>query len=131
MFFASVHTLAHVVNFSEYLPVAIIEYLQFNYPVYYVIGLVSLRPGSLPWWQYFFYVNTGLGWVYGTAGLTGVFLIIILLIIVMFSLKVVRKKGFFEVYHWFMVTHTASMLVAVYTRCSTGPTISSFPGTSC
>ena len=56
-----------------------------------------MRPGSLPWWQYFFYVNTGLGWVYGTAGLTGVFLIIILLIIVMFSLKVVRKKGFFEV----------------------------------
>ena len=61
------------------------------------IGLVSLRPGSLPWWQYFFYVNTGLGWVYGTAGLTGVFLIIILLIMVIFSLKVVRKKGFFEV----------------------------------
>ena len=35
--------------------------------------------------------------MYGTAGLTGVFLIIILLIMVMFSLKVVRKKGFFEV----------------------------------
>ena len=56
-----------------------------------------MRPGSLPWWQYFFYINTGLGWVYGTAGLTGVFLIIILLIMVIFSLKVVRNKGFFEV----------------------------------
>ena len=61
------------------------------------IVLVSLRPDSLPWWQYFFYVNTGLGWVYGTAGLTGVLLIIILLIMVMFSLKVVREMGFFEV----------------------------------
>ena len=99
-----------------------------------LIGLVSLRPGSLPWWQYFFYVNTGLGWVYGTAGLTGVFLIIILLIMVVFSLKVVRKKGFFEVY-W-LVVHVVELIISCLirlflVRCFIGPTISSFPGTSC
>ena len=35
--------------------------------------------------------------MYGTAGLTGVFLMIILVIMVLFSLSCVRRKGFFEV----------------------------------
>ena len=75
----------------------ILIYLSVYTSIFLLLALVSMRPGSLPWWQYFFYINTGLGWVYGTAGLTGVFLIIILLIMVIFSLSVVRKKGFFEV----------------------------------
>ena len=57
-----------------------------------------MRPGSLPLWEYFFFVNTGVGWVYGTAGLTGVLLIIILAIMVLCSLSCVRRNGFFEVY---------------------------------
>ena len=48
-------------------------------------------------WQYFFYVETGFGWVFGTAGLTGVLLSIIFVIMVLFALSCVRRKGFFEV----------------------------------
>ena len=60
--------------------------------------LASMTPEGLPLWQYFFFVRTGLGWVYGTAGLTGDLLAIILIIMVLCSLPVVRRKGFFEVY---------------------------------
>ena len=63
------------------------------------VGLLSTKPTGLPLWQYFFYVKTGVGWVYGTAGLTGDCLIIILFIMVLCSLPCVRRKGFFEVRH--------------------------------
>ena len=62
-----------------------------------LVALLSLTPDGLPLWMYFFGVNTGLGWVGGTAGLTGDLLLIILLILVLCSLPCVRKKGFFEV----------------------------------
>ena len=61
-------------------------------------ALVSQRSGSLPLWEYFFGVNTGVGWVFGIAGLTGILLMIILIIIVVCSLSYVRRKGFFEVH---------------------------------
>ena len=60
-------------------------------------ALLSLKPDGLPLWKYFFYVQTGLGWVYGTAGLTGCCLLIILTIMVLCSLPCVRRKGYFEV----------------------------------
>ena len=56
-----------------------------------------MNPGSIPLWQYYFYVNTGLGWVYGTAGLTGDILLTFLLVMVLCSLPCVRRKGYFEV----------------------------------
>lgn len=60
-------------------------------------ALISLKPGGLPLWQYFFYIRTGFGWVFGTAGLTGVLLTIIFVIMALFALSCVRRKGFFEV----------------------------------
>ena len=59
--------------------------------------LLSLTPDGLPVWKYFFFVRTGLGWVGGTAGLTGDGLIIILSVMVLCSLPWVRRKGYFEV----------------------------------
>ena len=52
---------------------------------------------GLPLWQYFFYVHTGLGWVAGTAGITGDLLLIILIVMVVCALPCIRRKGYFEV----------------------------------
>lgn len=59
-------------------------------------ALLSLTPDGLPLWEYFFSVRTGLGWVGGTAGLTGVCLVVILSIMVVCSLPCVRRKGYFQ-----------------------------------
>ena len=58
-------------------------------------------------WHYIFWIRTGLGWVGGAAGLTGVLLTIILAVMVVFSLPCVRRKGFFEVFYW---THNLFIL---------------------
>ena len=63
--------------------------------------------GELPMWHYIFWIQTGLGWVGGAAGLTGVLLTIILAVMVVFSLPCVRRKGFFEVFYW---THNLFIL---------------------
>ena len=63
----------------------------------FVAVLLSLEPDGKPLWEYFFYYNTGFGWVYGTAGVTGVLLLIILVIMVLCSLPCVRRNGYFEV----------------------------------
>ena len=58
--------------------------------------------GGLPYplWQYFFFVGTDLGWVCGSAGLTGVLLLLILIVMVLCSLPCVRRRGHFEVSHF-------------------------------
>ena len=67
-------------------------------------ALISMEPGSISLWRYFLYVKTGVGWVFGTAGLTGIFLLLLLMIMVACSLPCVRNKGFFEVNYllWFL-----------------------------
>ena len=60
------------------------------------IVLLSLMDDGLQYWQYLFTVHTGFGWVGGAAGLTGLTLLAILLIMVIFSLPIVRNKGFFQ-----------------------------------
>jgi len=59
--------------------------------------LLSQKSDGKPLWEYFFYYDTGFGWVYGTAGITGVVLLIFLVIMVLCSLPCVRRKGYFEV----------------------------------
>ena len=51
-------------------------------------------------WKYLFYWKTPVGWVGGTAGLTGDILLIILLAIFIFALPCVRTRGYFEVFYW-------------------------------
>ena len=48
-------------------------------------------------WEYLFTTKGGQGWFYGTAGITGVILSIILVIMIICSQPFVRKKGHFEV----------------------------------
>jgi len=73
--FSVIHFLAHLVNLT----------------------LLSLTDDGLPLWKYFFYVHTGLGWVAGTAGITGDLLLLILIVMVVCSLPCVRRRGCFEV----------------------------------
>lgn len=51
-------------------------------------------------WYCLLGVDTGMGWVGGSAGLTGLLLMILLLIMVVCSLPIVRRKGAFEVFYW-------------------------------
>lgn len=51
-------------------------------------------------WMYLFGVGTNLGWVGGAAGLTGFLLLIILTIMVICSLPIIRRKGYFQVFYW-------------------------------
>ena len=102
-FFASIHIIAHIVNFGKQLYAAHwfctkleVCWLEIAYNLHSTV-LISMKPGSIPLWRYFFYVQTGFGWVFGTAGLTGIFLFILLMIIVICSLPCVRNNGFFEV----------------------------------
>jgi predicted ferric reductase len=53
-----------------------------------------------PIWQYFFFIGTDFGWVCGSAGLTGVLLLFILIVMVLCSLPCVRRRGHFEVFYW-------------------------------
>ena len=48
-------------------------------------------------WDYMFTTRTPEGWVNGSAGLTGVLLLVILGIIFILSQPSVREKGYFEV----------------------------------
>ncbi|XP_019856436.1 PREDICTED: NADPH oxidase 5-like [Amphimedon queenslandica] len=75
-----VHFLAHLANFS---------FIEINDSINSNSSMV----------QYLFGVGT-IGWVYGSAGLTGLLLLIILIIMFICSLPVVRRKGKFEVFYW-------------------------------
>lgn len=48
-------------------------------------------------WEYMFTLRTPEGWVGGSAGITGILLLIILGIIFVLSQPFVREKGYFEV----------------------------------
>ncbi|KAI3379077.1 hypothetical protein SNEBB_009494 [Seison nebaliae] len=47
-----------------------------------------------------FDISLGIGWIAGLAPVTGVVLCLILLIMSLASLPVVRKSGYFQVFHW-------------------------------
>jgi hypothetical protein len=48
-------------------------------------------------WEYLFTTRGGQGWFNSSAGITGVILSLILIIMTIFSQPFVRKKGYFEV----------------------------------
>lgn len=63
-------------------------------------GTTNRTEGGLPYpvWQYLLFVGTDVGWVCGTAGLTGVLLLATLLVMVLCSLPCIRRRGLFEVH---------------------------------
>lgn len=73
-FFSIVHTLAHLINFRILSKITTISYVDF-----------------------LFSLDIGIGWIYGSACLTGWLLLIVLCIMLILSLNFIRRSGKFEV----------------------------------
>uniref|UniRef100_A0A8C4R6M0 NADPH oxidase, EF-hand calcium binding domain 5 n=1 Tax=Eptatretus burgeri TaxID=7764 RepID=A0A8C4R6M0_EPTBU len=76
---ASVHSACHTVNF---------------------VILSKKENATYSFWDYLLSVRPGLGWVAGSASITGVVLQLLLCIMVMFSSPCVRRNGHFELFYW-------------------------------
>ncbi|XP_018422903.1 PREDICTED: NADPH oxidase 5 [Nanorana parkeri] len=76
--FTVVHTAAHVINFIK----------------------KSIYPGSFTFWEYFLTLRPGIGWVYGSASITGILLQLLICLTLVCSSTFVRKGGHFEVFYW-------------------------------
>ncbi|XP_044516045.1 NADPH oxidase 5 [Gracilinanus agilis] len=77
--FSFIHTTAHVVNFAH---------------------LAQSENSTFHFWEYLLTTRPGIGWVYGTASLTGIILQFLILIMLVCSCSFVRRSGHFEVFYW-------------------------------
>lgn len=77
LFFTVVHTMAHVFNFVK-----------------------MTESGEYSLWEYVFTTRPGIGWVKGTASVTGVVLQVLICLMVLCSSTFVRRSGHFEVFYW-------------------------------
>ncbi|XP_047452753.1 NADPH oxidase 5 [Mugil cephalus] len=75
--FTLVHTTAHVFNFVQ-----------------------MSEAGEFSLWEYLLTTRPRIGWVKGTASLTGVFLQLVICLMVLCSSTFVRRSGHFEVFYW-------------------------------
>uniref|UniRef100_A0A3Q0SQP8 NADPH oxidase 5 n=1 Tax=Amphilophus citrinellus TaxID=61819 RepID=A0A3Q0SQP8_AMPCI len=75
--FTLVHTAAHVFNFVQ-----MMEHSEYSL------------------WEYLLTTRPGIGWVKGTASLTGVILQMLICLMVLCSSTFVRRSGHFEVFYW-------------------------------
>ncbi|KAM8974734.1 NADPH oxidase 5-like [Pelodytes ibericus] len=73
-----IHTAAHVINFI----------------------ILAVNQGTYTFWQYLLTLEPGIGWVYGSASITGIFLQLLICITLVCSSTFVRKGGHFEVFYW-------------------------------
>uniref|UniRef100_H9G5K3 Uncharacterized protein n=1 Tax=Anolis carolinensis TaxID=28377 RepID=H9G5K3_ANOCA len=80
------HTGAHVANFVR---------LSQTNDIFYL-------------WEYLFTTRTGIGWVYGTASVTGLALQLLIGLMSVCSSTFVRKSGHFEVFYW---THLSYVFI--------------------
>uniref|UniRef100_A0AAR2JMS6 NADPH oxidase, EF-hand calcium binding domain 5 n=1 Tax=Pygocentrus nattereri TaxID=42514 RepID=A0AAR2JMS6_PYGNA len=76
--FSVAHTMAHIMNF---------------------IHLTQVHE-SYQLWEYVFTTRPGIGWVKGTASITGVVLQVLICLMVVCSSTFVRRSGHFEVFYW-------------------------------
>ncbi|XP_054633836.1 NADPH oxidase 5 isoform X1 [Dunckerocampus dactyliophorus] len=72
-----VHTTAHVFNFAQ-----------------------LSKDSGFSLWEYLLTTRPGIGWVKGTASLTGVVLQVVICLMVLCSSTFVRRSGHFEVFYW-------------------------------
>uniref|UniRef100_A0A4W4FFQ9 NADPH oxidase, EF-hand calcium binding domain 5 n=1 Tax=Electrophorus electricus TaxID=8005 RepID=A0A4W4FFQ9_ELEEL len=72
------HTMAHVMNF----------------------GRLIQMDGRYHMWEYLLTTRPGIGWIYGTASITGVVLQVLICLMVVCSSTFVRRSGHFEVFYW-------------------------------
>ncbi|XP_016534876.1 NADPH oxidase 5 isoform X1 [Poecilia formosa] len=77
LFFTLVHTAAHIINFAR-----------------------KSQSGGFSLWEYLLTTRPGIGWVKGTASLTGVILQLLICLMVFCSSTFVRRSGHFEVFYW-------------------------------
>uniref|UniRef100_A0AAY4EIW7 NADPH oxidase n=1 Tax=Denticeps clupeoides TaxID=299321 RepID=A0AAY4EIW7_9TELE len=78
LIFTLVHTAAHVMNFF----------------------CIAQSSSKFLLWEYVFTTRPGIGWVKGTASITGVVLQVIICLMVVCSSTFVRRSGHFEVFYW-------------------------------
>ncbi|XP_066525524.1 NADPH oxidase 5 [Hoplias malabaricus] len=72
------HTLAHVINFVR----------------------LTKADDSYQLWEYLLTTRPGIGWIKGTASITGVVLQVLICLMVVCSSTFVRRSGHFEVFYW-------------------------------
>ncbi|KAL8197383.1 UNVERIFIED_CONTAM: hypothetical protein K2H54_022614 [Gekko kuhli] len=82
----AVHTGAHVANFAR----------------------MSQAKGSHCLWEYLFTTRPGIGWIYGTASLSGLLLQVLIGLMLVCSCPFIRKSGHFEVFYW---THLSYIFI--------------------
>lgn len=68
-----------------------------NYLLIRIVSTPELNGTQIAVWEYLFTTKAGQGWFHGTAGITGVILSLILIVMVICSQPFVRNKGYFEV----------------------------------
>ncbi|MBN3279235.1 NOX5 oxidase, partial [Polyodon spathula] len=73
-----VHTGAHIINFV----------------------LLTQSVSSFHLWEYLFTTRPGIGWVYGTASITGFILQFLICMMLICSSTFVRRSGHFEIFYW-------------------------------
>ncbi|XP_062849334.1 NADPH oxidase 5 [Trichomycterus rosablanca] len=78
LIFSVVHTMAHVINFVQ------LSYTERGYQI----------------WEYLLTTRPGIGWVKGTASVTGIVLQILIGLMVVCSSTFVRRSGHFEIFYW-------------------------------
>ncbi|KAK1789696.1 hypothetical protein P4O66_015590 [Electrophorus voltai] len=108
------HTMAHVMNFGNivFLPPlyktfctlieTIISVPYFATGVKFQIFILSRliqMDGRYHMWEYLLTTRPGIGWIYGTASITGVVLQVLICLMVVCSSTFVRRSGHFEVTH--------------------------------
>uniref|UniRef100_A0A8C0IPA5 NADPH oxidase 5 n=1 Tax=Chelonoidis abingdonii TaxID=106734 RepID=A0A8C0IPA5_CHEAB len=82
----AVHTGAHVGNFGE-------------------LTQTQDRPAL---WEYLFTTRPGIGWIHGSASITGIALQLLICVMLVCSSTFVRKSGHFEVFYW---THLSYIFI--------------------
>ncbi|XP_052454236.1 NADPH oxidase 5 isoform X1 [Carassius gibelio] len=91
LIFSIVHTGAHVMNFAR----------------------MSQNDGMYQLWEYLFTVRPGIGWVDGTASITGVVLQVLICLMVVCSSTFVRRSGHFEVFYWSHLSYVWVMALLI------------------
>uniref|UniRef100_A0A4W3IC88 NADPH oxidase 5 n=1 Tax=Callorhinchus milii TaxID=7868 RepID=A0A4W3IC88_CALMI len=68
----------------------------------HVINFVTLTRGGSSYrlWEYLLTTRPGIGWVYGTASITGIVLQLLIVVMLICSSTFVRRSGHFEVFYW-------------------------------
>ncbi|XP_028394802.1 NADPH oxidase 5-like [Dendronephthya gigantea] len=80
-----------------------IAYLSFGHTIGHLgfyISTPEINGTQIAVWEYLFTTKAGQGWFHGSAGITGLILLLILIVMVICSQPFVRNKGYFELFYW-------------------------------